>query len=42
MHALSVDGVCKTFDASADGFGRGEAVAGAVLKPFFVGGIAIV
>lgn len=30
---LSPDGVCKTFDASADGFGRGEAVNAILLKP---------
>ncbi|MBI4727883.1 MAG: polyketide synthase, partial [Acidobacteria bacterium] len=26
MRALSADGLCKTFDASADGYGRGEGV----------------
>ncbi|KAI0917633.1 Type I Iterative Polyketide synthase (PKS) [Taiwanofungus camphoratus] len=30
---LSPDGKCKPFDASADGFGRGEAVVSIVLKP---------
>ncbi|KZT66436.1 hypothetical protein DAEQUDRAFT_739999 [Daedalea quercina L-15889] len=30
---LSPDGKCKPFDASANGFGRGEAVASIVLKP---------
>ncbi|THU95611.1 hypothetical protein K435DRAFT_859397 [Dendrothele bispora CBS 962.96] len=32
-HVLSKDGKCKPFDASADGFSRGEAVAAIVLKP---------
>ncbi|KAH9840927.1 ketoacyl-synt-domain-containing protein [Rhodofomes roseus] len=30
---LSRDGKCKPFDASADGFGRGEGVVSIVLKP---------
>ncbi|KAI0944350.1 Type I Iterative Polyketide synthase (PKS) [Taiwanofungus camphoratus] len=30
---LSPDGKCKPFDASADGFGRGEGVVSIVLKP---------
>ncbi|RJE26620.1 polyketide synthase [Aspergillus sclerotialis] len=29
---LSPDGICKTFDASADGFGRGEAVNAIYIK----------
>ena len=32
MRALSRDGRCKTFDASADGYGRGEGCALIVLK----------
>ncbi|UKZ66517.1 Type I Iterative PKS [Trichoderma atroviride] len=30
---LSPDGLCKAFDASADGYGRGEGFAALVLKP---------
>ncbi|KAI9375916.1 hypothetical protein BJX61DRAFT_539371 [Aspergillus egyptiacus] len=30
---LSPSGMCRTFDASADGFGRGEAVNAILLKP---------
>ncbi len=31
--ALSADGRCKTFDAGADGYGRGEGFAVAYLNP---------
>ena len=31
-HSLSPDGRCKTFDASADGFGRGEGCGIIILK----------
>lgn len=30
---LSPDGICKTFDASADGYGRGEAINAIYIKP---------
>jgi acyl transferase domain-containing protein len=30
---LSPDGICKTFDAAADGFARGEAINAVLLKP---------
>jgi len=32
LNALSPDGYCKTFDASADGYGRGEGCGAIVLK----------
>ncbi|KAJ6555310.1 beta-ketoacyl synthase [Mycena vulgaris] len=32
-HVLAKDGKCKPFDASADGFSRGEAVVAIVVKP---------
>jgi acyl transferase domain-containing protein len=32
FRALSADGRCKTFDAAADGFGRGEGCGVVVLK----------
>lgn len=32
LRALSPDGLCKTFDAAADGYGRGEGCAVIVLK----------
>ncbi|MEM9447023.1 MAG: type I polyketide synthase [Cyanobacteria bacterium P01_E01_bin.6] len=32
MRALAIDGRCKTFDASADGYGRGEGCGLVVLK----------
>lgn len=32
MHMVSKDGVSKSFDASADGYGRGEGIAGVVVK----------
>jgi acyl transferase domain-containing protein/acyl carrier protein len=33
MGALAADGLCKTFDASADGYARGEGCGIVVLKP---------
>ena len=33
MHMLSPDGVSHSFDSRANGYGRGEAIAGIVLKP---------
>ncbi|KAJ5380904.1 uncharacterized protein N7496_003332 [Penicillium cataractarum] len=30
---VSPDGICKTFDASADGYGRGEAINAIYIKP---------
>ena len=33
---LASDGQCKSFDASADGYGRGEGIATVILKPNFV------
>lgn len=33
LQSLSEVGRCKTFDASADGYGRAEAAAAAVLAP---------
>lgn len=32
MHMVSKDGVSKSFDASANGYGRGEGIAGVVVK----------
>lgn len=32
LHSLSLDGTCKTFDANADGFGRGEGCGVVILK----------
>ena len=33
QHFLSRDGLCKSFDASGDGYSRGEGVAALILKP---------
>ena len=33
LQALSPVGRCKTFDATADGYGRGEGVVAIVLQP---------
>ena len=32
MNGLAADGRCKTFDASADGFARGEGVGSIILR----------
>lgn len=37
LQALSPDGRCKSFDAMADGYGRGEATSVIVLHSFYNG-----
>ena len=33
MHMISPDGISHSFDARANGYGRGEGIAGLILKP---------
>ena len=33
MHMLSPDGISHSFDSRANGYARGEAIAGLILKP---------